>query len=100
MKELHRLNSKIVQWHHDRNLIKGSTNLQQLTKLREEVDELEASLQAGTSGIDDYGDICVVLIGMAEREGLSLESCLAHAYEDIKNRKGYMNDEGIFVKEQ
>ena len=41
----------------------------------------------------------VVLINIAERNGLSLFDCLSHAYEDIKDRKGKMVD-GVFVKER
>ena len=29
----------------------------------------------------------------------TLEECLAFAYNEIKDRKGYMNSEGIFIKE-
>lgn len=32
--------------------------------------------------------------------GLSLQGCVAGAYNEIKDRKGYLNAEGIFVKEQ
>ena len=41
----------------------------------------------------------VVLINIAERNGLSLLDCLSHAYNDIKDRKGRMVD-GVFVKER
>ena len=41
----------------------------------------------------------VVLINLAAREGYSIESCLAVAWDDIKDRKGRMID-GIFVKEE
>jgi hypothetical protein len=30
----------------------------------------------------------------------SLESCVNHAYDQIKDRKGYLTAEGIFVKEE
>jgi hypothetical protein len=29
----------------------------------------------------------------------TLEECLAQAYDDIKDRKGYMNELGVFIKE-
>ena len=90
---------KILQWHKDRNLIDGATDLSQLFKLREEVDELEQSILNGSSPIDDIGDIIVVLVNIAERNGLALDECLEHAYNDIKDRKGRMVD-GIFVKEK
>jgi hypothetical protein len=40
----------------------------------------------------------VVLINIMERNGYTLDACLAQAYGDIKDRKGKMID-GIFVKE-
>jgi len=49
--------------------------------------------------VDDIGDCLVVLINIAERNGLSLFDCLNHAYEDIKDRKGKMVG-GVFVKER
>ena len=48
--------------------------------------------------IDDIGDIIVVLCNLAHRHNLTLHDCMAHAYEDIKHRKGKMVD-GLFVKE-
>jgi len=89
---------QIREWHYARNLIEGSTDLDQFVKLIEEVDELEDSLVMNKSPIDDIGDIIVVLVNIAERNGLSIKQCLDHAYTDIKDRKGTMID-GIFVKE-
>ena len=40
----------------------------------------------------------VVLINIAERNGLTIEECLEKAWDDIKDRKGVMVD-GVFVKE-
>jgi hypothetical protein len=40
----------------------------------------------------------VVLINIAERNKLSISSCLEQAWNDIKDRKGKMVD-GVFVKE-
>lgn len=89
---------KIVQWHYDRNLIKGSSDVAQIGKLKEEVQELYDSCNAGESPVDDIGDIIVVLINIAERNGLTLEDCLNHAYNDIKDRTGRMVA-GVFVKD-
>jgi len=92
------LENKIIQWHKDRNLIEGSTDAAQYTKLQEEVDELGVNIVMSQPVIDDIGDIIVVLINIAERNNLSLWECMYHAYNDIKYRKGKMVD-GIFVKE-
>lgn len=91
--------NQIVSWHHARNLIEGSTDFAQFQKLMHEMVELMDSLRDGKSPIDDIGDIAVVLINIAERNGLSFEDCLNHAYNDIKDRKGRMVN-GLFVKEQ
>ena len=41
----------------------------------------------------------MVLNNLAVMHGTSLEECLAFAYEDIKDRKGMMQPNGIFIKE-
>ena len=95
---MNKLIEQVKQWHYDRNLIEGSTDKAQMGKLYEEVKELNESVYYNKSPIDDIGDIMVVLINIAERNGLTLEQCLEHAYNDIKHRKGKMVD-GVFVKE-
>jgi hypothetical protein len=99
MSSLEQLEMRVVLWHRDRNLIAGSTDAAQHTKLVEEVKELETNILLSQPVIDDIGDCLVVLINIAERNGLSLFECLSHAYEDIKDRKGKMVD-GVFVKER
>ncbi len=91
--------NKAIQWHRDRNLIDGSTDAAQYTKLVEEVKELETNILLSQPVADDIGDILVVLINIATRNNLSLFDCLNHAYNDIKDRKGKMVN-GVFVKER
>ncbi len=88
----------IGQWHRDRNLINGSTDKDQYMKLIQEAGELSDSLCKGKDIKDDIGDIMVVLINIMVRNNLTMQECLAVAYEDIKDRKGKMID-GVFVKE-
>ena len=90
---------KTSQWHHDRNLIDGATSKDQVLKLIQEVGELSDSVCKGEDVKDDIGDCIDILINIEEREGTTLEECLAVAYDDIKDRKGRMVD-GIFVKEE
>ena len=99
MTSLEQLEMRVVLWHRDRNLIAGSTDAAQHTQLVDEVKELETNILLSQPVIDDIGDCLVVLINIAERNGLSLFDCLSHAYEDIKDRKGKMVD-GVFVKER
>jgi uncharacterized protein YabN with tetrapyrrole methylase and pyrophosphatase domain len=91
--------NKIKQWHYDRNLIKGSTDKDQYMKLLEEILELQSNIMKKKPVVDDIGDIIVVLVNIAERNELTIEQCLEHAYNDIKDRTGKMVD-GVFVKDQ
>ena len=88
----------IVQWHHDRNLIDGSSDKDQVLKLIQELGELSDSVCKGKDVKDDLGDMMVVMLNIMERQGVSMEECLSTAYNDIKDRKGRMVD-GIFIKE-
>ena len=88
----------VIQWHHDRNLIDGSTDKDQTLKLLQELGELSDSVCKGKDIKDDIGDMLVVMLNITTRNGISLSECLARAWDDIKDRKGKMVD-GIFVKE-
>tara|TARA_B110000444_G_C18647221_1_gene504321 strand:- start:179 stop:472 length:294 start_codon:yes stop_codon:yes gene_type:complete len=90
--------SLVSQWHHDRNLIKGSTDKDQVLKLVQELGELSDNVCKEQDIKDDIGDMLVVMINICERNNVTLDQCLAEAYLDIKDRKGRMVD-GIFVKE-
>ena len=96
---MEQLIKKVSQWHHDRNLVEGATSKDQVLKLIQEVGELSDSVCKKQDVKDDIGDCLVILINIAEREGTNLEECLAVAYEDIKDRKGHMNSNGVFIKE-
>jgi NTP pyrophosphatase (non-canonical NTP hydrolase) len=95
---LEELVNKIAQWHHDRNLIDGSTDKDQYMKLIQEAGELSDNICKGRDISDDIGDMMVVLINIATRNNLTITECLEAAYNDIKDRKGRMVD-GVFVKE-
>lgn len=115
------LERDIVKWAEDRNLIKGSSPLAQLSKTLEECGEILAALAAreaykpeklghdideisdwyrdNTNELRDaYGDTLVTLIIGMEQNGFSLESCLESAYNEIKDRKGKMIN-GLFCKD-
>ena len=97
-KDLYTLVEKVIRWHYDRNLINGSTDKDQVLKLSQELGELSDSVCKGKDIKDDIGDMLVVMINIAERNGVILSECLNKAWEDIKDRKGKMVD-GVFVKE-
>jgi len=88
---------KVEKWHIEQNLIKGSTDKDQVLKLIQEVGELSDSVCKDECLLDDIGDILVILINICTRNEVTLEDCLLAAYQDIKDRKGKMVD-GVFVK--
>ena len=88
----------IRQWHHDRNLIDGANDKDQICKLIQEVGELSDNVCKGRDIRDDIGDCIVILVNIAERNGLTLAECIETAYNDIKDRKGRLVD-GVFIKE-
>jgi len=92
------LEFEVVRWHHDKGLIEGSTDKDQFAKLIQECGELSDNICKGRDVADDIGDIIVVLINIAERNGLTLAECMSQAWDDIKDRKGRMVN-GIWVKE-
>lgn len=96
--KLESLIKKVIQWHYDRNLIDGSTDKDQTLKLVQELGELSNNVCKGRDIRDDIGDMLVVMLNITERNGVSLDECLACAWNEIKDRKGKMVN-GIFVKE-
>lgn len=91
---------KIEKWAEDRNLIEGSSPEKQMLKLTEEVGELAGAIARDDilKIMDGIGDAVVVLTILAKQLSVTIESCIDHAYEEIKDRKGRMHH-GIFIKE-
>lgn len=92
---------KVIRWSEARKIIPNSTPLAQAFKAVEEINELVDALRDGNNidAIDAVGDTVVCLINVCALLDVNLEDCLEAAYEQIKDRKGSMNAEGIFVKE-
>lgn len=96
------LEMDIVRWGEARGIVQNSTPAAQAKKTLEELDELYTAIRNNDREemIDAYGDILVTLIMGCACADLNLMTCLAHAYEQIKDRKGYLGADGIFVKDQ
>ena len=101
MSSYQELELKVIRWSEDRRIIPNSTPLAQWKKAAEELDELKEALKKDDlyEAIDAVGDTVVVLINICALLDVNLTDCLEAAYLQIKDRRGYMNDEGIFVKE-
>jgi NTP pyrophosphatase (non-canonical NTP hydrolase) len=92
---------EVIRWSEARGIIANSDSKTQLLKAFSEMGELaDAVNKRDMPGIKDgIGDVLVCLINVAALEDLDLTRCLIHAYNEIKNRKGYLNKEGVFIKE-
>ena len=96
-----RMFENIREWAKVRGLYEHGDTKTQLVKLQEEMGELaKATLEKDEDEIiDAIGDMVVVLTNLAHLNGLTIEQCIASAYNEIKQRKGKMID-GTFVKGQ
>lgn len=120
--------ANVLQWAKDRGILEHGTYQGQCLKLIEEYGELAAAwARNDREGVKDaIGDIAVVEVIMRAIEpawgltvraaeylltssvdfdarakfGLSQEECIEQAWNTIKDRKGQMNAQGVFVKEE
>jgi len=96
------LEINVIRWGEARGIVQNSTPAAQLEKTLEEIEELKEAIAANDIDAikDAYGDILVTLIMGCATADIDLVSCLELAYKEIKDRKGYLNADGIFVKEK
>ena len=71
--------NKIEQWAEDRNLIKGSTPIDQAMKLFSEFGELADNIGKGRDCRDDIGDVFVVLTIMAKQLNLDMDEAFNYS---------------------
>ena len=90
-----------IQWGEACGIVQNSTPYAQALKTKEELDELFEAISKDDRAamIDAYGDILVTLVMGCACADLDLVTCFKDAYNEIKDRKGYLTPEGIFVKQ-
>ena len=91
---------RIREWATNRCLYEKGDVKTQFVKLSEEFGEVaKAIIQNDNAELKDgIGDMVVVLTNLAHIAGTSIEECMELAWNEIKNRKGSMQN-GSFVKE-
>jgi len=101
IKTLDEYKELIRGWSEQRGILANGKVLAQITKHMEEgVEILDAySKQDRDELIDAIGDSFVTLNNVALTAGLDINECVAHAWNIIKDRKGYLREDGVFVKE-
>jgi NTP pyrophosphatase (non-canonical NTP hydrolase) len=92
----------VIRWSEARKIIPNSTPEAQHRKLEEEVEELREALfdKDREGAVDSIGDCAVVLINICALMDVNFTDCLAHAYEQIKDRTGHMTPDGLFHKDK
>ena len=95
------LEIEILRWAEARKIIPNSTARTQFMKAVSEMGELSDALGKGDmDGIKDgVGDVLVCLINMCALLDINMTDCLQLAYNEIKDRKGTLLPNGVFVKE-
>ena len=95
------LEQDVLRWAEARKIIPNSTPNVQLLKTVSELGELaDATIKGDDDEIaDGVGDGLVTLIIYCSLQNIDPIVCLASAYETIKDRKGTLTPEGVFVKE-
>ena len=95
------IENKIIIWSQQRKIIPNSTPETQLLKAMSELGELaDATIKKDRDAIvDSVGDVMVCLVNYCALQDLNLVDCMEVAYDQIKNRKGILLPNGLFVKD-
>ena len=101
VKKRARRESDILKWAAERGIMDNSTAYAQYGKMEEEFMEVGEALENRDKDElrKELGDLYVTAVMVANLYGLTMAECIDAAYEKIKDRKGYLNADGVFVKE-
>jgi NTP pyrophosphatase (non-canonical NTP hydrolase) len=100
------LEKQVIKWAWEKGIFPESTRDTRFGKFIEEVEEFTDAMYPDNH--DDFllieamleaGDVLVTLINVLYPMGLDLETCLAAAYDKIKDRTGKMID-GQYVRDR
>jgi uncharacterized protein YabN with tetrapyrrole methylase and pyrophosphatase domain len=91
----------IDQWFWDRGITQNGNAMAQAIKTLEETTELLDAINKDDEYeiMDAIGDIYVTLRGVCLTRGIFMDDCINQAYNEIKDRKGHLTPDGMFVKE-
>lgn len=94
--------NEVEVWGHARGIIQNGKPMGQAIKTLEETTELLDAINKGDKEAikDAVGDIFVTLLMQCAIQGFTATEALQTAYAQIKDRKGFLTPEGIFVKEK
>jgi NTP pyrophosphatase (non-canonical NTP hydrolase) len=90
-----------IKWAEARKIIPNASSSTQLLKAVSEMGELADELIKGNREAlkMELGDVIVTLVIFAAMEDIDTSECFELAYRKIKDRKGTMMPNGVFVKD-
>ena len=93
---------QVMQWAQERGIYENGTARGQACKTVEEACELLIAVVKDDKAeiADAIGDVMVTLVNVAVLTDLDVRQCFYNAYKVIEHRKGYLNKDGVFVKEE
>ena len=96
------IENKIEMWGRDRGIIQHGKPMGQAIKTGSEFIELldAINLNDREAIIDGIGDIGVTLLMQCAIQQVTFTECLEAAFEQIKNRKGFLRADGVFVRDK
>lgn len=92
---------QVMQWAQARGIYENGTALGQASKTVEEACELLVAIAKDDKAeiADAIGDVVVTLVNVAALTDLDVRQCFYQAYKTIEPRRGYMDKNGVFVKD-
>ena len=95
-----KIENKIEMWGRDRGIIQHGKPMGQAIKTGSEFIELLDAINMNDREaiIDGIGDIGVTILMQCAIQQVTFTECLEAAFEQIKNRKGFLRADGVFVK--
>ena len=93
--------NEVEVWGHARGIIQNGKPMGQAIKTLEETTQLIDAINKGDKDAikDAVGAIFVTLLMQCAIRGFTATEALEAAYEQIKDRKGFLTPQGIFVKQ-
>ena len=91
----------IEMWGYDRGIVQNGKPMGQAIKTLEEATELVDAIHRNDRAaiIDAIGDVGVTLLMQCAIQGVTFTQCLKAAYDQIKDRKGFLRPDGVFVRD-
>jgi len=92
---------QVMQWAEARGIYENGTALGQASKTVEEACELLVAIAKDDKAeiADAIGDVTVTLVNVAVLCDMDVRQCFYQAFKAIEHRKGFLNKDGVFVKE-